>query len=224
MEEAAETGSLKATSASATGPSHAGIRGWTRVLVESALIVFSILLALAVNEMRDGLRLNDQRQRALTNIREEVEHNLAALESALPYHTDVAESLGAMLASPGANADGTGFAAVVRAAPMGLNPPDIRRTAWETAVSTDAVARFDYELTYRLGGLYDAQAIGVEATIRRAIDLIMSTALFDPAQSEPATRLMLMLSRELVAQESTLAGHYRSSLAALDSLGIPTIR
>jgi hypothetical protein len=66
------------------------------------------------------------------------------------------------------------------------------------------VSLFDYELGQRIAGTYDAQAIGVEATVDRLVDQIFSLEMFRPADSEGVVRLMGALSGELVAQERRL--------------------
>jgi hypothetical protein len=57
-------------------------RGLPRVLVESALIVFSVLVALAVDEWRDSRRQRVRAEAALVAILSELEANRAAIERA----------------------------------------------------------------------------------------------------------------------------------------------
>ena len=71
-------------------------RGLTRVLVESALIVFSVLVALAVDEWRDSRTQRVRAEAALAAILSETEANRAAMQRARDLHQSIAPRLGTM--------------------------------------------------------------------------------------------------------------------------------
>jgi hypothetical protein len=191
----------------------------TRVLAEFVVIVVSILAAFAVEEYRESRVEARRREVALRNIRAEIEHNIAALEAVVAYHTETAGRLAAA-ASVGTQPGGqSGFETSAAAAPQGLRPPDLRRAAWQAAQATGAVSLFDYELGQHVAGTYDAQAIGVEATVQRLVDQVFSVGMFRSADAEGVVRLMGALSGELVAQERQLLdllGELSATLAESD--------
>jgi hypothetical protein len=192
---------------------------WGRLLAESVLIVLSILLALGADAWRDGRIESDRREAALDNVRAEIEANIAALETALPYHVEVLGRLGETVRADHRVA---GFAVLAAVAPRGLQSPDIRRTAWLTALSSGVVASFDYNITYVLSGLYDMQEQGVVTTIGRITDILFSTELHDPTRVGIALTRIDALTRELVGQEEYLLGRSREVLAALAPAGPAT--
>jgi len=56
-----------------------------KILIESALIVFSILLALAANAWSDANKQRVLADRALQGVRDEIEGNAQRIRDALPY-------------------------------------------------------------------------------------------------------------------------------------------
>jgi hypothetical protein len=209
-----ERTALKATTQSTARAAGSGPSGWSRILAESVLIVFSILLALFVDQWREGLRLDRLRDRAIADIHEEIENNRTAVDGVVVYHTAVRESLGNLwqrIERSGSSAQ-PGFDLIAGVARAGIRPPAIRRTAWETAISTDAVTLMDYSLIYRLGGLYDTQTTGVESTLARIQDFVFDPMLFEPARAGAAVRMIHALVSELAGQEYYLSAHYDSVL------------
>src|SRR5690606_9997973 len=57
-----------------------------RVSIESVLIMVSILLALGVDEWRDGRDYRELAQQSLQIFALEIEQNLAMMNETLPYH------------------------------------------------------------------------------------------------------------------------------------------
>src|SRR5262249_12130356 len=64
-----------------------------RFLFESALIVFSILLALAVNQWVDKRKQRETTDRAVTAIRAEIAGNADRVRERLPYHRQLEADL-----------------------------------------------------------------------------------------------------------------------------------
>lgn len=210
-----ERTALKATTQSTARTARSGPSGWSRILAESVLIVFSILLALFVDQWREGRRLDRLRDRAIADIHEEIENNRTAVDRVIVYHTAVRDSIGNLWQriERGGSGGQPGFDLIAGVARAGIRPPAIRRTAWETAISTDAVTLMDYSLIYRLGGLYDTQTTGVESTLARIQDFVFDPMLFEPARAGAAVRMIHALVSELAGQERYLSALYDSVLA-----------
>ena len=117
-------------------------RAWiSRVLVESVLVVGSILLALALDEWNEGQDYQDLATLSLINFEREIQQNRLRLEDVTPFHVGLRDVL--------ANMD-IGGAAVpattIRNILEGFQPALLVSTAWETAVATGALGYMDYDV------------------------------------------------------------------------------
>jgi hypothetical protein len=186
-----------------------------KLLFESVLIVFSILLALAVSECSERSNREERAEVALQNIHLEIGTNAAALRSAIPYHTGMLQRLDLLLADSAATLRSRGvFGTLNVIAPEGLQPPSLSTTAWDMAILTDAVSRTDYAKVCELSRLYQLQRMGVESTVPRLGELIFSRETFragtDPL---PTLSLLQLILNELVTQERYLLERYTAELA-----------
>jgi hypothetical protein len=117
----------------------------SKALFESALIVFSILLALAINgwkEDRDNQRLASQ---ALANFEREIQDNSGKIATRIPYHSRLSESFKksrSMSEVPGW---------------QGIKPPILQDTAWQTALATNALSQIRYDTVSALSRVYTYQ-------------------------------------------------------------------
>ena len=128
-------------------------RAWiSRVLVESGLVVGSILLALALDEWNEGQDYQDLATLSLVNFEREIQQNRLRLEDVTPFHVGLRDVL--------ANMD-IGGAAVpattIRNILEGFQPALLVSTAWETAVATGALGYMDYEVVAGLSLTYNLQ-------------------------------------------------------------------
>lgn len=188
-----------------------------RIAVESVLIVFTVLLALAVNEWREGRRQAQVVDRAIENVRNEIEHNKAEVEQTLPYHNELIEAVSDWMErdEPGGRAP---VETLKELAPRGLFPPLLKDAAWESAVFTRTVNDFPYELVLTLSTVYEAQEEGVGSTVPRIVDVLMTRDGFDPSSDE---RSFLAVAdfyiNELAAQERSLLRLYEDALKHIDN-------
>ena len=116
-----------------------GWRSWiSRVLVESVLVVGSILLALALDEWNEDLEFQDLADRSLANFEREIQQNRLRLEDVTLFHLGLRDVL--------ANMDASGEAVpatTIRNIMEGFQPAILVSTAWETAVATGALGYMD---------------------------------------------------------------------------------
>lgn len=186
-----------------------------RLPAEFVLIVVSILSAFGVEEWRDNRGRDQMRTVALSNIRTEVEHNIAAIEAVMPYHGEVATTIMQAVAS---QTDWGGRRAIevgVELAPNGILAPDLRTTAWETAQATGAVALLEYSLSESIAGVYGLQSMGVAATLKRMVDNVFTLSTFRANDTEAVLMLIGSLAGELYAQERELRSHLERLLEEL---------
>ncbi|HEX7090942.1 MAG TPA: hypothetical protein VF192_12450 [Longimicrobiales bacterium] len=122
------------------------------VLLESGLIVFSILLALAVDGWRERRGEAQLARRALRSFELEIRQNKRNIEEVLPYHRTLAASV--------RRADSLGrirnYADWKEQLPefSGFHPPDLPATAWQSALAVGALASMGYDTVAALSKLY----------------------------------------------------------------------
>ena len=124
----------------------------SRVLVESVLVVGSILLALALDEWNEDQDYQDLAMLSLVNFEREIQRNRLRLEDVSPFHAGLRDVL--------ANMDAEGVdvpATTVRSILEGFQPALLVSTAWETAVATGALGYMDYEVVAGLSLTYNMQ-------------------------------------------------------------------
>ena len=122
-------------------------------MVESVLVVGSILLALAFDEWSEDRENQDLADRSLSNFEREIEQNRVRLEDVTLFHAGLRDLLANMDAGAAAVPSTT-----IRNIMEGFQPAILVNTAWETAVATGTLAYMDYDvvsglsLTYNLAG------------------------------------------------------------------------
>ncbi len=189
-----------------------------KLLFESVLIVFSILLALSVSECSERSNRQERAEVALDNIRAEIASNAASLRRIVPYHQQMLARLDLLLADSASVLRSQGVIGTIsRIAPEGLQPPTLGSTAWGIATTTDAISRIDYAQVYVLSRLYQIQHMGVETTVPRLSELLLARETFQTEQDPlPSLRLLQLILNELVTQEQFLLQRYTEVLGAND--------
>ena len=122
------------------------------MLVESVLVVGSILLALALDEWNEGQDYQDLATLSLLNFEREIQQNRLRLEDVTPFHVGLRDVL--------ANMDAGGAAVpatTIRNVLEGFQPALLVNTAWETAVATGALGYMDYDVVAGLSRTYNLQ-------------------------------------------------------------------
>jgi hypothetical protein len=189
-----------------------GLKPSSRVVLESALIVFSVLLGFAVTEWRERIAEKHLASTVLTNVVAEVEQNLTGLTSQIEKHQRMIASLKAIdLAA----AKGTGWDVAISAMGGGLNALPMREAAWQAAVSSGALRFIDYDVAAALSDIYTTQidVYGHNAAVS-------SSSLFVPDSFRAASRdetiqLFLWSLINLEGNERFLKAVYERNLPGL---------
>lgn len=119
-------------------------------IVESAFVVGSILLALAVDEWAQDQEYAELADQSLGIFEREILQNRARIDDAVPYHTGIRDFLGGMRVETSAPTD-------VVSIMEGLTPPVLLNTAWETALATGALTHMEFEVVSALSLTYSIQ-------------------------------------------------------------------
>jgi len=130
-----------------------------RVLFESALITMSILLALGLDEWREGRENLETVEQALSNFVSEIRQNKARVDDAAPFNRGLHDVLERRHDDGDIGSTGE-FIDIVES----YNPVVLQSTAWDTALATGSVAKMDYNLVAALSLTYGLQLRYQQAT------------------------------------------------------------
>jgi hypothetical protein len=116
-------------------------------LADALLIVFSVLLALILNEIRNNWQEKRHTRQLLANLRTELQNNKRLLEEQYRYHTGVLRNIdSALVHEPYRNlifSDDKIHLQVMAKEGVGL--ADFDQTAWEIAKANNIVSKIDME-------------------------------------------------------------------------------
>jgi hypothetical protein len=119
-------------------------------LVESVLVVGSILLALAVDEWSQSKEYADLADQTLAIFDNEIRQNRARIADLSPYHQGIRDLLGQMMGQEAGQLD-------VRPIVEGFEAPVLLNTAWETALATGALTHMGVDVVSALSLTYSIQ-------------------------------------------------------------------
>lgn len=181
------------------------------VMVQSVMIVLSILLALWVDQWKQDRAERRLADVSLSNFLHEVQRNQARLDDILPYHTGMRSLLkeveaGHAITTPAEFQSTVGL--------DGLRPPFLLATAWQTAVATGALQHIDYETVSALSLTYTLQDRFREES-RSGIQTVLQASNFQPGHAEGALRSANIFLDEVVANEEELRATYAQAARLL---------
>ena len=119
-------------------------------LVESVLVVGSILFALALDSWAEDREYAELADQSLGIFESEILRNKAGLEDVVPFHSGIRELLGQMLGVSEIEVD-------LRSIMEGIETPVLLSTAWETALATGALTHMDVQIVSALSLTYSIQ-------------------------------------------------------------------
>lgn len=125
---------------------------FSRTLFESALIVISILLALAVAELQQDRELERLVARSLASFEYEISQNRNRIDDIYPFHLGLHSVLTELEAK-----EGSGSAEEFRNILDSFQSAVLLTSAWETALATGALTHMDYEIVSALSLTYGIQ-------------------------------------------------------------------
>lgn len=193
------------TSSGATHEKESPIR---KILIESALIVFSILLALAVNEWADSRKQAALAERAVHAIREEITGNAQRIRDVRAYHQ--------ALMNESKRADSLhvvhSYADFRRAAPSwsGFRNPELDATAWQSAITLGVVQNIGFDTVRALSRLYLMQT-----KLDQYAETSLPTFDFSDAAMPNNVRRVWVFVQTMATLEDTLTNRYNDALRVL---------
>lgn len=195
-------------------------RSWLpKVLFESLLIVFSILLALAVDEWREDRQTQKRVDQALESFAGEIQRNREAVARVLPYHerlqghfrklarSGTARSIRDMMSMEGFK---------------GFSPVTFESSAWRTAVATGVLTNLDFKTASLLSRLYTAQ--DDYAASQKMIFGVIQPTSFTEATLPMTISILNGYMTDIVIGEQDLLQSYDTILKYLEKLETPGAR
>src|SRR4051812_29398202 len=181
----------------------------SELALESGMIVFSVLLALAASSWADSRREHALVAQARNSFALELRANRERVAKVLPYHQALTSAVVAVDSTGGV----ASYAAWRQRVPIwsGFEPPDVAATAWQTAMATGALANMRYP---------EVAAVSTAYTLQGKVDAFNASYIpvfdfSDPAMAATVRRMRAYM-QTVVAYERALMADYDSALVQLD--------
>ena len=191
-----------------------------KLIIESGLIVFSVFLGLGLNELRSNYKMNLQVERAIEKITVELKNNLETVNAWLPYHQQVLNNFeNAFNKSKDPHhyfsADRNELWQLM---PKGVVQALIDDTAWQSFRVSSVFSNLQFDRMVILSKIYKLQKEGVEVTIKRISDVLISRESLRAQNARENLILLKYAFAELVAQETYLIKSLNTTLDELKSI------
>lgn len=180
-----------------------------RALVESVLIVVSILLALALDEWQEDQEIQELIDRSIANFVNELTQNRSRIEDVSAYHQGVRQILQQRRAGNGL--DSREFRNIMEA----LQPIVLTSSAWQTAVATGALGRMDFELVSALTLTYNTQ-LRFDDNYRSELRTLLTPNSLQQQNLELTTYNATRFVADVTAEEAELSVYYQQTLNILE--------
>lgn len=187
-----------------------------KAFYEFTLIVFSVLFALFINEMRNTFNEKRNTQTLINNIKLELKENQKLTSNLREYHQECLTRI--RNAYQKDSLESTFFSdnifEIEKVAPNGIIQDDFKKIAWEVAVQEKISSRIDFSNSSILSEVY-VQQITVDETISKIIDIISTREAHRKELLLETVTLFGMELSELVGQEGYLLNKYEEALEVL---------
>lgn len=168
------------------------------LLIEVVSIIFGVLIALGVNEVRQHYKQQATVDIALKSISNELTGNKQFLEQRMPYYKAMRDTLNNIIARDGADARPgkiPGF--------NGINPPLLGKSSLQTAISTRAFSYMDFRKADYISRIYAFQDLYINS-----VDKYMTAVINNPNANIKQLRNtfgeMTIMGEELIGAYGTL--------------------
>lgn len=191
--------------------------GLAKYALEAGLIVFSVLLALFLDQALTERRELQAVDELVGHIAGEISENLVIVNKWLPYHESVIVKIDAHLASPELqknliNKTGINYFVLME---DGFLQDFYSVSAWQLAMQSQMISKLDFDTKRKISKGYYSQEY-VDGTLQRLIDFTFSRDAMDKAQLVHSLTLLRRLMQELVGQEYILRRNYQEALAGIN--------
>ncbi len=192
-----------------------------KLLLESLLIVFSVLLALFINRTAENLKTRNQKKAALERIYKEIQSNNEIIREWQSRHTLFLKRIDKIITDSNDSLR-TGLLSKkyldidILTGGKGITNKLISSTAWDAAKSTQIMAEFDYATIETLTGLYQSQIVTLGVLDRITAVYYENSAIHSEVGFEETMLKYRILFNEILIQENNLLQyHYKEALQVL---------
>jgi hypothetical protein len=181
-----------------------------RVIVESALITVSILLALGLDEWRENRQSEATIRQAMSNFLSEIRQNKARVDDAAPFNQGLHDVVDQRY-KHGDIRTMTDFISIMDS----YSPVVLQSTAWETALATGSLAKMDYGLVSALSLTYGLQS-RYEQTNRGGVSRLTSPQVLSNDTLDLAIYNSLQYLEDVTRMETELAVVYTEATGVIE--------
>lgn len=184
-----------------------GNAGTKSLIIESALIIFSVMLGLFANDLRTSLDRQQTADIAWKNIRSEMSNNKKQVEISLLKQKDLLRKLNALLENKQyfKKHDCT-FYDILHSY-GGVNFPEISTAAWETAKNRAIIEDFSYPRLLLLTNIED-KVKSIMMMREHTIAVVYDKADFDATYTRDMVHTLVVALSDLVDSEGQLLDYY----------------
>ncbi len=189
-----------------------------KLFFESALIIFSVLLALFLNEYRGQLKEEQHKKVAMQMLKVELQSNLEALNEWRPYHQKVLKNLNDALnlndsSSKLFTENGVLIWSLM---PKGVVQRVIDNGSWQTLKSSNVLSTVGLNTMLTLSKLYKHQAQGVESTLNNILAILSARESLKRENQRSTIILLRNAFNEVVSQEIFLIKKIEQALVEIE--------
>lgn len=190
---------------------------WSTIIIESILIVLSILLALAINEYRDYRKKVLLREETLSNIKTEIQSNISELEALIENHQSKASKIIEYLHNTDDKdlIDKKVIDVIYTFDQVILKEVSLSTTAWETAQITNAVSLLHFGTIQCLSKVYNLYDISVKKMWHLISNFLLSKENYEANNTVLKLQVFNAYLTELYRQEIYLKDKLQDSLKEL---------
>jgi hypothetical protein len=182
-----------------------------RALFESVLIVFSILLALGLDQWKEDQEIEALVNRSVASFEREILANKLRLEDVSAYHRGLEQVL-RQQSEDSARRSVKEFRDVMAA----LEPPAFLSSAWQTALATGGLGRMNYELVSALSLTYGMQQ-RFDDDYRTESRVLLAPASLNKDTLELTVFYAARFVADVTRSEAELVVFYEQTLALIDT-------
>lgn len=188
-----------------------------KILLDSALIIFSVLFALLINEWRNNLLEKKRTRIVIENLKKEIKRNQTITTDFLEYHSSVYDTIKTIYLNGAIETtfwrDSSFY--IYKVAPDGIVQESLSNLAWEIAKEEKITSRVNFEIASALFEVYDQQAV-INQTIDRIIHLLNTREAQRKAHLRETVLLFYKDFNELTGQEEYLLYAIEEALKVLE--------
>ena len=195
-------------------------KDWKNYLLEGALIVFSVLLALFLNQMAENIKTKHAKETAVDGIQKELERNLSIVQEWNKRHSEILDLVSALRSGKRDSLkqrlqNGQLFKIQLITNNKSIIDANLSNTAWETAKSTQIIAEFRYETVEKLTDVYALQDILINTTLKKITDTYFDRRTHNLDNLEATLTQFQLGFAEMIGQENLITELYREAIEEL---------